>query len=287
MYGPAVRTGAKKGCENEKLKEEIILAGLLRKIRTFLPQEICGPIATLYEKVATPALRQFHQQVALEITSSLSSGRVLDVGTGPGHLLIEIGRCNPNLELVGIDLSRKMLKIAKQSLERNGMRCAEDLAEPVAATANTNTGIRLVRADVGELPFSDNAFDLVVSTLSIHHWRDPSDGIRECFRVTAPGGRCWIYDLRTDVPVGALAKSFAGEGLGHLALSWIFKFHGVDPKQYQAPMVASWLGGGVTVQSQVHAAYLKLNIQKALCESQDRTRYSKSLSSTSCGEELV
>ena len=251
----------------------------LRKIRTFLPQEISGPLATLYEKVATPGLRQFHRQVALEITSSLSSGRVLDVGTGPGHLLIEIGRCNPNLELVGIDLSRKMLKIAKQSLELNGMRCAEDLTEPVATTANTNTGIRLVRADVRELPFPDNAFDLVVSTLSIHHWRDPASGIRECLRVTAPGGRCWIYDMRTDVPVKNLSTLVACEGLGRLALSWIFKFHGVDPKQYQAGSVVSWLGGNATVQPEIHAAYLKLDIEKPFDRSQETTACSKSASS--------
>ena len=259
----------------------------LQKTRAFLPQEILGPMATLYEKVATPGLRQFHRQVALEITSSLSSGRVLDVGTGPGHLLVEIARQNPDLDLTGCDLSRKMLKIAKQSFERNGMRCAEDLTDSVATTANTNRSIRLVRADVRELPFSDNAFDLVVSTISIHHWHNPARGIKECLRVTAPGGRCWIYDLRTDVSARTHAKFVTGKGLYRLALGWIFKFHGVDPNQYQAPMVASWLAGDVTVQSQVHAAYLKLNIQKTLCESQDRTRYSKSLSPTSYGEELV
>ncbi len=259
----------------------------LKKTRVFLPQEILGPIATLYEKVATPGLRQFHRQVALEITSSLSSGRVLDVGTGPGHLLVEIARQNPDLDLTGCDLSRKMLKIAKQSFERNGIRCAEGLTDPVVTTANTNRDIRLVRADVRELPFPDNAFDLVVSTLSIHHWRDPASGIRECLRVTAPGGRCWIYDLRTDVSARTHAKFVTGKGLYRLALGWIFKFHGVNPNQYKAPMVASWLAGDVTVQSHVHAAYLKCNIQKALCESQDRTRYSKSLSSTSYGEELV
>ena len=240
----------------------------LQKTRALLPQEILGPMATLYEKVAAPGLRQFHRQVALEVTSLLSSGRVLDVGTGPGHLLIEIAKQNPDLDLTGCDLSRKMLKIAKQSFERNGMRCAEDLTDSVATTADTNRSIRLVRADVRELPFSDNAFDLVVSTISIHHWHNPARGIKECLRVTAPGGRCWIYDLRTDISARTHAKFVTGKGLYRLALGWIFKFHGVDPKQYQAPMVASWLAGDVTVQSQVHAAYLKLNIEKPLCESQ-------------------
>ncbi len=130
-----------------------------------------------------------------------------------------------------------------------------------------------------ELPFPDNAFDLVVSTLSIHHWHDPASGIRECMRVTAPGGRCWIYDLRTDIPVKAHAKLVTGEGLGRLALSWIFKFHGVDPKQYQAPAIVSWLDGNATVQTQIHTAYLKLDIEKLSDRSQETTICSKSASS--------
>jgi ubiquinone/menaquinone biosynthesis C-methylase UbiE len=188
--------------------------------------------------------------------------------------LVEIARQNPGLDLTGCDLSRKMLKIAKQLFERNGLSCAEDLTkDPVATTADTNRGIQLVRADVRELPFSDNTFDLVVSTLSIHHWRDPASGIRECLRVTAPGGRCWIYDLRTDVPAEAHAKLVTGEGLGRLALSWIFKFHGVDPKQYQASPIVSWLDGNASVQAEMHAAYLKLDIEKLNASSMNSIQY--------------
>ncbi len=242
------------------------MASWLRKIYPFLPQEIPGPIAVLYEKVAMGGLRGFHQQVASEITSSLKSGRVLDIGTGPGQLLIEITRRNPNLGLVGFDLSRKMLKIAKKLTEQDAKVCAEAVAtDLVPATVRTDENIRLVRGDVRNLPFSDGEFDLVVSTLSLHHWHDPARGIQECLRVTAPGGRCWIYDLRTDVPARMHAKLVTGEGLGRLARSWIFKFHGVDPKQYEARTVSSWLVGA-TVGVEVHAAYLKLNIEKPLCE---------------------
>ena len=261
------------------------LANWLRKIRTFLPQEIPGPIAVLYEKVATPALSKFYRQVASEITSLLSSGRVLDVGTGPGHLLIDIAQRNPNLKLVGLDLSRKMLGIAKELTEQDErVRVSIATTDSVPTTVCTNAGsgpLQLVRGDVRNLPFSDDAFDLVVSTLSIHHWHDPVRGIQECLRVTAPGGRCWIYDLRTDVPQRMHAKLITGGGLRRLFLSWVFKFHGVDPGRYQACTVASWLGGGATVKAEVHAAYLKLDIQKPLCELQDGAICSKSSSSPS------
>jgi ubiquinone/menaquinone biosynthesis C-methylase UbiE len=238
----------------------------------------------LYEKVATPGLRQFYRQAASEITSSLKSGRVLDVGTGPGHLLVEIARCNPNLELVGLDLGRRMLKIAKKLIEQDEKRCVRTTVTPAAISVDNNANcrlIRLVRGDVRKLPFPDDAFDLVVSTLSLHHWHNSARGIQECLRVTAPGGRCWIYDLRTDISAKTHANLLTGGGLSRLLLSWIFKFHGVDPQQYEARTVASWLDGDATVETEVHAAYLKLNIKKPLCEPQDRAICSRGTSSIS------
>ena len=203
-------------------------------------------MARLYRKVATRGLRRFHRQVASEICSSLTRGRLLDVGTGPGRLLVEIARRSPDLELVGVDISQTMLKMAAEA-----MRSAQ--TDPV----------QLVRADVRDLPFPDGSFEMVVSTLSLHHWRDWKRGVRECFRVTAPGGRCWIYDLRTDVPAKALADLAGGEGLGRAVLGWVFKFHGVKPKDYEAGSVAQWLGRGATVRAEAHAAHLRLNIHKA------------------------
>ena len=50
--------------------------------------------------------------------------------------------------------------------------------------------------DVVTLPFADGSVDLVVSTLSLHHWDDPAAGLDEIVRVLAPGGQAWIYDFR-------------------------------------------------------------------------------------------
>ncbi len=253
----------------------------LGKLRTFLPQAIRGPVAVLYEKVATPGLREFHRKVAAEVASSLKSGRVLDVGTGPGHLLVEITGQNPDLELTGCDLSRKMLEIAEQTIEPVATVCVVDPAstDVTPTTAQTNPGVRLVRGDVGNLPFPDNTFVVVVSTLSIHHWRDPAEGIRECLRVTAPGGRCWIYDLRTDVPAREHAKLITSNWFGRLVLSWIFRFHGISSRRYQTSTLVSWLGHGAMACVDIHPAYLRLNIEKPADKSHDGTIASKSLSS--------
>ena len=136
------------------------MARWLRKIRTLLPQQIHAPLAVIYEKFATPGLNQFYQQVACEI-SSVTSGCVLDVGTGPGHLLVELARLSPGLELVGLDLSRKMLSMAKTLIEQDTGQsvsiAATDLLPNTVETDTCSKSIRLVRGDVRDIPFADGA----------------------------------------------------------------------------------------------------------------------------------
>jgi ubiquinone/menaquinone biosynthesis C-methylase UbiE len=50
--------------------------------------------------------------------------------------------------------------------------------------------------DVADLPFTDDSFDLIVSSMSQHHWIDVEGAIRSLRRVLGPGGRLWIYDVR-------------------------------------------------------------------------------------------
>jgi ubiquinone/menaquinone biosynthesis C-methylase UbiE len=46
------------------------------------------------------------------------------------------------------------------------------------------------------LPLPDVSVDLVVSSLSSHHWSDPAMAVRELRRVVRDGRRALIYDLR-------------------------------------------------------------------------------------------
>ena len=244
-----------------------------RKLRRLLPQEIQGPFVALYERIAIPGLAAFHQQVAADICSSLAHGRVLDVGTGPAHLLVEIARRRRSLKLTGVDLSPRMLRIAR-TVTREAMdsEAGQGPANGVAAGAAkglTDCPIELALGDVCDLPFDDGAFDLVVSTLSLHHWHRPVRGIQECLRVTAPGGQCWIYDLRTDVPARQLAGMVTGGRLRRLILGRVFKFHGVRPEEYVSHSVAQWLDGSATVEAEVRPTYLKLTVKKSPCELRD------------------
>ena len=49
------------------------------------------------------------------------------------------------------------------------------------------------------LAFPDASFDLVISTMSMHHWADPTAGLTEIGRVLRPDGRALIWDLRPGI----------------------------------------------------------------------------------------
>jgi ubiquinone/menaquinone biosynthesis C-methylase UbiE len=105
---------------------------------------------------------------------------VLDVGTGPGRVARLIAAACPTVEVEGIDLSPEMIARATS-----------------AAKTTSTRNLRFHVGDVAALPFADGSVDLVVSTLSFHHWDDPAAGPSEIVRVLGPGGQAWIYDFRT------------------------------------------------------------------------------------------
>jgi ubiquinone/menaquinone biosynthesis C-methylase UbiE len=128
--------------------------------------------------LATPLYRRVVADVA---AAQLPGGAmVLDVGTGPGRVPMMIAERDPQLRVSGIDLSPEMI------------------ARATDGTARRPGGrpVQFQVADVIALPFEDQSTDLVVSSISMHHWADPAAGLRDIIRVLRPGAQAWIYDVR-------------------------------------------------------------------------------------------
>lgn len=179
------------------------------------PEAIPDLIAIFYNKVPAKAFRNFYQEVAREVGSKRRPGRLLDVGTGPGHLPIEIAGINSNLDIVGIDLSPKMIGIARENAKRKGIR-----------------NITFELADANELPFEDDIFDFVLSTVALHHWYNRKKIFRDINRVLKKDGICWIYDLRKDASKDEIRKTLK-KPVGRLGyIGWAFKFHGLKTEEY-------------------------------------------------------
>jgi len=109
---------------------------------------------------------------------SLETGStIVDLGTGPGLLSIQLGKLLPQAKIIGVDLSSGMLQIARENADEAGV-------------ANFET--RLGRAE--EMPVESGSADLVVTQSSLHEWEDPQKGLSEVFRVLKPGGRLIFKD---------------------------------------------------------------------------------------------
>lgn len=137
--------------------------------------------ATFYSIVAPPLLRPLYRRVAVDVGELGTPGlSILEIGSGPGELALEIVRRLPTAEVVGVDLAGAMIERAVERTRGEG----------------NSDRIRFVLADGAALPLADRSFDVVVSTLSLHHWTDPGTVFAELGRVLQTGGVALIYDFR-------------------------------------------------------------------------------------------
>ncbi|MFN4245043.1 MAG: class I SAM-dependent methyltransferase [Brevinematia bacterium] len=166
-------------------------------------ESISGVIANVYSMIArkNPFLKDLYEKIAEDITSRISSGRILDVGTGPGYLVFEIAKKSQSLDIVGIDISKDMIEIAKRNAEN----------------VRGSHSVRFQFGDVSKLPFEDEYFDFIVSTLSLHHWPKPVESINEIYRVLKRNCEVWIYDIRRDASEEVITQIRKRYG-------WIFSF---------------------------------------------------------------
>jgi ubiquinone/menaquinone biosynthesis C-methylase UbiE len=74
-----------------------------------------------------------------------------------------------------------------------------------AVTARPADDVRFVQGAAEDLPFDSASFDLVVSSMSFHHWADQRAGLGEIRRVLAPGG---LFALADGVAIGWLRLAF-------------------------------------------------------------------------------
>ena len=97
---------------------------------------------------------------------------VLDLGCGTGRLLRDSQQRFPGAQLVGLDVSAKMLAVAAAACGR----------------------LIPVRGRAEALPFTCGVFDLVMATFTYRHWHDRASGVAEVGRVLAGGG---VFGLAT------------------------------------------------------------------------------------------
>jgi SAM-dependent methyltransferase len=103
---------------------------------------------------------------------------------------LAIAHAAPQLRIDGIDLSPAMIAAAQRDCTAAGL----------------DQRVTFEVADVAGLPYPDAMFDLVASSMSLHHWSDPSAAMRDLRRGPAPAGT----DLDLRRPAGATPAAWFG-----------------------------------------------------------------------------
>lgn len=196
--------------------------------RRYTIERIPSPLASLYEKASRLVIKSYYRQVAEEILSCCSHGLFLDLGTGPGYLPLELVKHSPAVRIIGIDLSRPLIRMARANAARAGC-------------------IARVHFEVGNaahLRFRSDSFDGVVSSGMLHVLRDPVCVLRECWRVLKTGHQAWIYDPARVSPYGDAVEWKASlnpfERIMYSLLPFFVRLN--PPHSFTRKQLAEWIG---------------------------------------------
>jgi ubiquinone/menaquinone biosynthesis C-methylase UbiE len=142
----------------------------------------------------------------LDLISWTGAERVLDVGCGRGLILVGAAKRLHEGRAVGIDLW--------QSVDQAGNR--PDAVLNNAQMEGVKKGIEVYTADMRQLPFANESFDVVISHWAVHNLRktdDRSKAIAEMTRVLRPAGYLVLADIEHHAEYAA---KFAQLGLSHI-----------------------------------------------------------------------
>lgn len=134
-----------------------------------------------YEETASNAhLDRIDNQFVDHVLSMGIAGTILDLGTGPGQIPIKLAKREPRVKVIGIDLSREMLKLANDRARRE----------------QVSSRVSFLLASASSIPVESGSIDLLVCNSTLHHFSDPVQVFNEAHRVIKENGVAYFRDLR-------------------------------------------------------------------------------------------
>lgn len=144
--------------------------------------------------------------------SSRKGGYLLDVGCGPAKWAGLFAHIFPQLTIVGIDLSKQMLELARLRSDKKN--------------------IQLANMNAAELALPDNRFDIAASVTVLQHISDDEiwrNALKEIVRVTKPEGHIVIFDAFLSIGQYKVRKLHEYISSLRLAGARLVSWEGADP----------------------------------------------------------
>ena len=109
------------------------------------------------------------------------SGHCLEIGSGPGFLAAMMAEKDPTAQITAIDISPDMVGLASKYVKEKGLEHR----------------VRFVLGDAADRALFESLgrFDLVYSTFSVHHWKDPERCLENIRKAARDGGAVYLCDL--------------------------------------------------------------------------------------------
>lgn len=193
----------------------------------FTQEEMIGNVAKEYNNLGRNSRQETYKKLAGDfkmrtgcygvnhLSTSLKVGSILEVGCGSGLLILELAE-QTNGNIVGLDLSKDMITLAKDNLTKRFQKRIEEIKEfwgkipeyckpgaedykKLHESPPLLDGIRYVRGSVYDLQdLGLQNVNYVVCRNALHRFQYPEKAINQIYNILSPGGKIYIRDLRRD-----------------------------------------------------------------------------------------
>ena len=136
---------------------------------------------------ASKTIRNFYKFVISDLDKH-SFQSIMDVGSGRGYILSKIVEMKPEVNALGIDPSPFMVKLADKHTRKLGL----------------SKSLKFELGSSRDIP-GYQTFDVIISTLSFHHWKNKDEAIAFLMKRLNPGGSLLVYEITDN---GSINRKF-------------------------------------------------------------------------------
>ncbi len=157
-------------------------------------------VAANYDKgnnVLSMGIHHLWRKKLVKYSGAKAGDKVLDCATGTGDLAIEFKQqVTTTGSVIGTDFCVEMLGPAPGKAQERGL------------------DIKFEQADVTQLQYADNSFDICSISFGIRNVGDPVKALQEMARVTKPGGKVMVLEFgQVNIPLFGSIYNFYSQNI--------------------------------------------------------------------------